>query len=130
MRSTAFVPTKEHATAFARTISREWRSHRPADAAGRTSGEDLRDVLKDVRTIVTEVIDGVDELIGRVFHGDADDAAGVWLRVVTSRDAACGACGRKIEPGEDCHLRRLPGGREFRCVTCGPPTTAGDATAG
>ena len=119
----------EHASAFARHVAREWREHERA--GGDWTGGDVRAVLHEVRTIVTGVIDGVDELIERVFHPDSapapqpDPASEGWVRVVTSRDATCGGCQRRIEPGEECHLHRTAAGREFRCAQCGPPRPAG-----
>lgn len=109
-----------HASEFAHNVAREWRHDSATD--GRTIADDVRGVLKEVRGLVAEVIDGVDELIGRVFQPEPGGAPDAWVRVVTSRDAACVACGRRIGAGEECHLHRRPEGREFRCAACGPPT--------
>ena len=109
----------EHATEFARDVAREWQRGPSFDA--RPIADDVRVVLKEVRGLVAEVIDGVDELIGRVFQPEPAAATDTWARVVTNRDVTCAACNRKIGAGEECHLHRMPVGREFRCVECGPP---------
>ena len=109
----------QHATEFARDVAREWR-HGPSFDA-RPFADDIRGALKEVRGLVAEVIDGVDELIGRVFQPEpGTETTETWTRVVTSREVACVACNRRIGAGEECHLHRLPGSREFRCVECGP----------
>jgi hypothetical protein len=116
---------------FARRMSREWRHAR---RHGADWGEDdIRAVLKGVRAILTDVIDGVDELIDRVFSGGERGErppAAEWTRVVANREAACGACGRRIGPGEECHLRRCADGREFRCAECGVPKPSNDRPTG
>jgi hypothetical protein len=109
----------EHATEFARGVAREWR-HGPSFDP-RPIADDVRVVLKEVRGLVAEVIDGVDELIGRVFQPEPAATTGTWARVVTNRDVTCVACNRAIGAGEECHLHRMPDGREFRCLECGPP---------
>jgi hypothetical protein len=113
-----------HAGEFARRLSREWRHAR---RQGANWGEDdVRALLKGVRAIVTDVIDGVDDLIDRVFNGDEREArtpTDGWVRVVTNREASCGACGGRIGPGEECHLRRRADGRDFRCAACGVPAS-------
>jgi len=110
----------EHASGFAREIAREWR-HGPGFDT-KPMAADVRGMMKEVRGLVGDVIDGVDELIGRLFQ-DAPDrpAEPPWTRVVTNREVACIACGRKIGPGEECHLHRRAEAREFRCAECGPP---------
>jgi hypothetical protein len=116
-----------HAGEFARRMSREFRQARQQGADW--DGDDVRAVLNGVRTILTDVIDGVDELIDRVFgSGGREDRtpADEWVRVVANREMSCGACGRGIGSGEDCHLRRHAGGREFRCVECGVPKPSND----
>jgi hypothetical protein len=109
----------EHATEFARDVAREWRHGAGFDP--KPISEDVRSVLKEVRGLVADVIDGVDELIGRVFQPEAAGGPETWVRVVTSREVACAGCGRRIGAGEECHLHRSPGGRAFRCAECGPP---------
>jgi hypothetical protein len=112
----------QHATEFTRDVAREFRHGPTFDT--RPFADDIRGALKEVRGLVAEVIDGVDELIGRVFQPEpGSTATDTWTRVVTSRDVGCVACNRKIGAGEECHLHRLPEGREFRCVECGPPKT-------
>jgi hypothetical protein len=110
-----------HASEFARDFAREWRRFDRHGLDTAPLGDDVRAVLKDVQTFVSEVVDGVDGLLDKVMRRDSDSAAGVWSKIVTTREAACIACGRRIEPGEECHLRRRRDGRDFRCATCGPP---------
>ncbi len=118
----------EHASAFAGNISREWRRHQRHGTEWR--GDDVRAVLKEVRGILTDVVDGVDELIERFVRPsrESEPPEGAWTRVVTSREVTCGSCARPIGAGEECHLRRREGGREFRCIACGP-TPVADAPA-
>ena len=114
----------EHASHFAREIAREWK-HGPGYDT-RPMADDVRGMLNEVRSLVSDVIGGVDELIVRMFQQPnarlGDDEPATWTRVVTNREATCGGCGRKIGPGEDCHLRRGTDIREFRCTDCGAPT--------
>jgi hypothetical protein len=112
----------EHATEFARNVTREWQHGPGFDTT--PLANDVRGVLKEVRGLVADVIDGVDELIGRVFHGEPEDAEARWARVVTNREITCAACGRGIGAGEECHLLRGRDTRAFRCVQCGPPKPA------
>src|SRR5438046_1828824 len=81
----------------ARELAREWRHGPGYDTA--PMAEDAKAVLKEVRGLVADVIDGVDELIGRVFQGGAPETAETWARVVTSREVDCVACGRHIGAG-------------------------------
>src|SRR5262245_3267392 len=112
----------EHASGFARELRREWH-HGPGFDTGPMAA-DVQGMLKEVRALVGEVIDGVDELIVRFFQGGRGEAADQpWTRVVTNREVSCIACGRKIGPGEDCHLHRTAESREFRCTECGPPAS-------
>jgi hypothetical protein len=110
-----------HASEFARDLSREWRRFDRRGVDVGPVGDDVRAVLKEVQTFVTEVVDGVDGLIERVLRREPEPAAEPWARIVTTREATCTGCGRRIEPGEECHLRRWRDGRDFRCATCGPP---------
>jgi hypothetical protein len=107
----------EHAGAFARELRREWRHAQRGDAG--PIADDVRGMLREVRGLVADVIDGVDDLLVRTFHPDAPEP---WARVVTSREVECGGCGRPIGAGEECHLQRRTGGRTFRCAACGPPS--------
>lgn len=118
----------EHAAEFARETAREFRHGRSLDPT--LVADDVRGVLKDVRGLVTDVIDGVDELLARFFPPEPADAPAdapaedVWARVVTNREVPCVACGRAIGAGEECHLHRRRDGRDFRCAECGPPAPA------
>jgi len=110
-----------HASDFGRDFAREWRRFERHGLDTTPLGDDVRAVLKEVQTFVTEVVDGVDGLIDRVMRHDPEPPTEPWSRIVTTREVTCGGCGRRIGPGEECHLRRRRGGRDFRCATCGPP---------
>jgi hypothetical protein len=112
---------EEHAGDFARDVRGEWscggaaRHHR--DRA--RSAPDVRAVFEDVRGILSDVVEGVDELIARLFPQPADEP---WTRVVANRDAVCGGCERPIAAGAEAHVRRVAGGTQFRCLVCGVPS--------
>jgi predicted RNA-binding Zn-ribbon protein involved in translation (DUF1610 family) len=118
---------QEHTTDFACDVRREWRRghhrhHRRRDfACGRASADDVRRVFDDIRGVLAGVLDGIDELIGRVFPADGDEAEGgaAWERIVTNRDASCSACGRAIAVGEEVYARRSADVMEYRCPGCG-----------
>jgi len=122
----------EHAGEFARHFSREWRAQRRHGLAWDPS--DVRAVLRDVRTLLSDVVDGVDELIDRMLGREPtpgtprEDPPDAWVRVVAGRDATCAACGRHVGAGEECHLHRRPEGPEFRCRDCGAPPPPSGAT--
>jgi len=110
---------EEHAGDFARDVSREWRwggCAQPHGARGRAA-PDVRRIFEDIRGVLSDVLDGVDELVGSVFQ----EPAHRWTRVVYNRDAACGACGRDVRAGSEGWIRRTAGGKEYRCLTCGIP---------
>ena len=110
----------EHAGDFGRTVSREWRSHGGAQS---WNPDDLRGVLREVRGLLSDVVDGVDELVVRLFGGppiEREQAAGGWRRGAAPREAACAQCGRPIAAGEERHERRTPDGYAARCLACPP----------
>jgi hypothetical protein len=114
----------EHASGFARKLEREW--HHGPGFDTKPIAADLQNMLREVRSLVGDVVDGVDQLIVRLFQDARGEARGEaadepWTRVVTSREVTCAACGKTIGAGDECHLRRRPDVREFRCVACGPP---------
>jgi len=122
----------EHAGEFGRNLAREWRGHRRAGTPW--SGDDVRVVLREVRGMLSDIVDGVDELVERLFVRErpTEDAppAGTWVRVVTSREVTCAGCSRSIGAGEECHVQKAPEGRVFRCLACGPgPSTAAPSGA-
>jgi hypothetical protein len=121
---------EEHAGEFARDVSRDWRrarrSYRHACRRGAGAPE-VRRVFEDIRTVVADVLDGVDELIERVFNEPAPAPDDEWVRLVVNRDAVCAACARLIPAGDEAHARRTATGREFRCVTCGVPPPSASA---
>jgi hypothetical protein len=111
---------EEHAGVFARDLARDWRRarRRYRHACRYGAAPDARRIFDDIRTMLTDVLDGVDEFIERVFPGDAGDHG--WVRVVANRDVACAACARTVHTGEDTYLHAAADGKEFRCLQCGP----------
>jgi hypothetical protein len=126
---------QEHAGEFADDVSRDWRRarreyHRGCHRLYREMGRpDVRRILDDVRTVLSDVLDGVDQLIGDIFAepAAADDAT-AWVRMVNNRDTTCGACGRAIAAGEEGYVRRTSEGKEFRCCACGAPPPGASAS--
>ena len=112
---------QEHAGDCARGVRRD-RRHGCRQSAG---APEVRRVFKDIRAILTEVIDGIDQLVGRVFpeSDTAPDAA--WLRIVMNRAVTCVACGRTIGAGEESDAQRIPEGTAFRCLACGELASEG-----
>jgi hypothetical protein len=130
----------EHTSGFVRDLARE-QAHarrelrRSARDAEKNAAPDLHRVFEDIRGIVTEVLDGVDELVATVFRESPDRPEGTspseessWVRVVYNREATCGGCGARIEPGEEGHARRTTTGTEARCAACGVPADPGEAS--
>ena len=119
---------EEHAGEFARDVSRDWRRaqrdyrRRYAGASHHMSAPDVRRIFDDIRTVLADVLEGVDELISRVFEPGAHDDE--WVRVVSNREAACGACGRPVAAGDDVWVRHAAAGLELRCNTCGARASA------
>jgi hypothetical protein len=111
---------EEHAGDFARDVWREWPCGRAARHRRHRerSAPDVRAVFEDVRGILSDVAEGVDELLARLFPEASDEP---WARVVANRDAVCGGCGSAIAAGAEAHVRRAAGRAEFRCVGCGAP---------
>jgi len=108
---------EEHAGEFAHDVARDWqRLGRECGAGG--PGPDARRIFDDVRSVLADVLEGVDELIGRVFHPEPDQD---WTRVVHNRDVTCGGCGRATPAGTEGYVRRAAGGTEVRCLACGVP---------
>jgi hypothetical protein len=118
---------EEHAGDFARDVSRDWR--RAQRHARRRSGQtcrqaapgDVRRIFEDIRGVLTDVLDGVDELITRVFADAGEAPSAAWERVVSNRDATCSVCSRNVAKGEEVYLRRAAEGMEYRCSGCGEP---------
>lgn len=126
-----------NATEFAHEVSREWRRaarrhHRHRHhRRGCTPGEaDVRRAFEDVRGILKDVLNGVDDLIEKLFHdgdkadggpenaqtGDGESAA--WHMIVANRELACGSCDRVVGAGEEVEVRNRDGEREVRCMQC------------
>jgi hypothetical protein len=104
---------EEHVGDFARDMRREWRGTASTDSA-----DDIRRIFDDVRGVVRNVLDGVDELMSGLF---SKDAAGEWSKVVLNRDANCAGCARGLSAGAEAWSRHGAGGAEFRCGDCGAP---------
>ncbi len=116
---------EEHAGEFARDLARDWRrARRSYRHACRRVGStpEVRQVFEDIRAVVADVLDGVDELIERVFREPAASADDAWVRLVVNRDAVCGGCAQTIVAGDEAHARRTADSREFRCLACGVPS--------
>jgi hypothetical protein len=114
----------EHAGEFGRNLAREWRGHRRSGTPW--SGDDVRGVLREVRGMLSDLVDGVDELVERMFGS----SPATWVRVVSSREVTCAGCSRVIGAGEECHVRKAVDGRIFRCLTCGPGPSDAAPNAG
>src|SRR5262249_37837514 len=80
-----------HASDFARDFAHEWRRARRQGLDTAPLGDDVRAVLKEVQSFVTEVVDGVDGLIERVMRRDPEPSE-PWSRIVTTREATCVGC--------------------------------------
>ena len=122
---------EEHAGEFAHDIARDWRhARRSYRHACRHVADvpEVRRVFEDIRTVVADVLDGVDELIGRVFTEPASAAAHDWTRLVVNRDVVCSSCAQTIAAGNEAHARRTGDGREFRCHSCGVPPPSASAS--
>ena len=123
---------EEHTSEFAREMSHEWRSaRRRYRRAGRGAEADVRRVFDDVRTVLSDILDGVDEFIERLFeqrgnaaetethHAERSEA--LWTRMVSNRVMTCAGCGRMAEPGEEVFAFHAPEGITVRCLDCGVP---------
>lgn len=121
---------ERHASELARDVSREWRrSHRHERHRQREAEpEDVQRIFAEVRSVIDDVLDGVDGLIARVFpHQRRDGATSdnptaeppLWARMVANREAACRRCGVVIAVGEAAFAREGADGLELRCLQCG-----------
>ena len=106
---------EEHVGTFARDMRREWRHTGTAGSA-----DDIHRIFDDVRGVVRSVLDGVDELVAGLFR---DERRGAWSKVVLNRDATCAACARGLAAGTEAWVRHAGAGAEFRCGTCGTPSS-------
>jgi hypothetical protein len=120
---------ERHAGEFADDVARDWgrfgRDYRRGcrHSSPRASQPEVRRVFEDIRTVLTDVLEGVDELIDRVFAERTDPGehpGSDWTRVVTNRSGKCAACDRDILSGDEAFLRRTAAGMEFRCLACDP----------
>jgi hypothetical protein len=111
---------EEHVGEFAHDVERDSRCReRRARHDRPNSGEDVRRVFDDVRTVLASVLDGVDEFITKVFP---HDSAPAWTRVVLNREATCSACARPLVAGSEGLVHPTETSKEFRCLECGVPT--------
>jgi hypothetical protein len=117
---------REHAGEFAREVRRDQRRARrrvrangcrPRTASG---APEVRRVFEDIRSLLTGVLDGIDQLAGHALPATETTADEAWLRIVMNRAATCSACGKAIGIGEESDVQRLPEGTAFRCRACGP----------
>jgi len=120
---------EEHAGEFARDLSRDWRrAQRDYRRARDASAPEVRRIFEEVRGVLADVLEGVDELIGRIFpQPPAADTAtddGEWVRVLTNRAGTCQRCGRALTAGEEAFVRRAANGMEFQCLACAEPPPA------
>ena len=107
-----------HVGEFAHDVRHDWHcGRRTSWGAHEGAAEDVQLVFRDIRGVLSAVLDGVDEFIARAFHDQADKAR--WARIVCNRDASCGTCGRAITAGQEAYVRGTADRREFRCLDCG-----------
>ena len=125
---------QEHSSELAHDVARGRRRehhrgnrhHWRTESCRTAASEDVRRVFDDIRGVVADVLDGIDELIERVFPQAESEAAAEWQKVVSNRDVSCAQCGSAVAAGADAYLRRADGGVEYRCAACGAGT-GGDA---
>ena len=123
---------QEHAGEFADDVARDWRranrdTWRHCRRAYRHGEPEVRRVFEDIRTVLADVLDGLDEFIEGLFaapRAGADEDRS-WTRVVANREATCAECARSIVAGDEAWLRRTADGVAFRCTTCGEPAKEG-----
>ena len=114
-----------HASELAGEMSRDWRhlgrEYRRYERHARRqlSRSDVHAVFEDIRTIVADVLDGVDELISGMFGTPSETSEIAWVRVVTNRETTCGRCTQVIPTGDEAYVRRASERTEFRCTACG-----------
>lgn len=126
---------QEHAGEFADDVARDWRrarrdSWRRCRRAYRHSEPEMRRVFEDIRTVLADVLDGLDEFVEGLFAEPRAAAARGerWTRVVANREATCAECSRSIAAGDEAWLSRTADGVVFRCSTCGEPQANSEKT--
>jgi hypothetical protein len=120
---------EQHASELARDLGREWRRpHRREERHGRVHERDeVHRVFEGVRLVIDDVLDGVDQLLERLFPERAPrpkpeeetENERPWSRLVVNRDGVCGRCGEDIAAGEEALARGSDEGLELRCLECG-----------
>jgi hypothetical protein len=117
---------QEHAGDLADEVSRGWRRGHGDRGRERACGHrrppDVRGMFEDVRGILGDIVEGMDELIGRVFPDRPEAAGGTWERRAVERDVTCGECGRTVTAGAEAYVRRTREGQAVRCLECGTPS--------
>jgi hypothetical protein len=118
---------QEHAGDFANEVSCGWQHrHRVRERSCRSGKTaDVRPIFEDVRGVLSDIVDGIDEFISNAFRDRPGAAPRTWVRVVSDRDTTCGRCGRSIAAGQAVYAGKAEGGELFRCVECGAPRKDG-----
>jgi hypothetical protein len=123
---------QRHAGDFARSVGRErWRTqrHRRHVHHRHAAAPEVRRLFDDVRTIVTDVFDGLDVLLGRILPAAETAPEAAWERIVSNCSVTCLTCGRTIRAGEEIEVRRTTDRIDFRCLTCPAPAAAPEPPA-
>ena len=101
----------------------------------------MRRTFEDVRGILNDVLDGVDDLIGKLFpdrdepqtRADGTQATAAesseWQPIVANKEVTCSFCDRTIEAGEEVDVRTPDGARQLRCARCRRQPDAPDSGA-
>ncbi|HVN84872.1 MAG TPA: hypothetical protein VMW17_08525 [Candidatus Binatia bacterium] len=120
---------QEHAGELADDLSRDWRwarrryRHSCRRMYREASAPEIRQIFQDIRTVLSDVLDGVDELMERMFSPPSPTES-EWVRVVANRDAECSACQRAIHAGDEAFVQRTAGSKRFRCLECKEPSAS------
>ena len=117
---------EEHAGDFARDVSRGRRRamracHAGPEAARGAWEPEVKRILESIRTLIADVLEGVDDLIETIFAAPAASPDDTWVRLVLNREVTCTGCARTVAAGEEGHMRRNEAAMEFRCLECGEP---------
>jgi hypothetical protein len=126
---------EEHTSEFAREMSHEWRrARRRYRRPIRRAEVDVQQVFEDVRTVLADIVDGIDEFIERLIGVPRDarhpaaappePTDATWIRLVSNRVATCAACGHVAEAGEEVFACETVDGVIVRCLDCGVPEQA------
>ena len=122
---------QRHAGEFARSVGRErWRMHRHRRHSARrhAAAPEVRRIFDEVRTVVTEVFDGIETLLARLLPADSATEA-AWEGIVSNCSVTCLVCGRTLPAGEEIEVRRMDDRVDFRCRACADAPAATQAPA-